>query len=59
METAQIKNFVFTSVTFGLNVFIEMLHVHRILKISLQFIDQPILAFAKNSFMHLADPEGI
>ena len=59
METAQIKNFVFTSVTFGLNVFIEMLHVHRIFKISLQFIHQPILAFIKNSFMHLADPEGI
>ena len=59
MGTAQIKNFVFISVTFCLNVFIEMLHVHRILKISLQFIDQPILAFAKNSFMHLADPEGI
>ena len=42
-----------------LNVFVEMLHVHRILKINLQFIHQPILAFAKNSFMHLADPEGI
>lgn len=52
-------NFVFKSVTFGLNVFVEMLHVHRILKINLQFIHQPILAFAKNSFMHLADPEGI
>ena len=57
METAQIKNFVFTSVTFGLNVFIEMLHVHRIFKISLQFIHQPILAFIKNSFMHPAAPE--
>jgi len=52
-------NFVFITVTFGLNVFIEMLHEHRILKINLQFIHQPILAFVKNSFMHLADPEGI
>ena len=59
MKTAQIKNFVLNSVAFGLNVLVEMLHLHSFLKINSRFIHQPILAFVKNSFMHLADPEGI
>ena len=57
MGTAQIKNFVFISVTFCLNVLVEMVHLHRFLKINSQLIHPPILAFIKNSFMHPAAPE--
>ena len=58
-ENSLVKNSVSISVTFGLNVLVEMLHLHSFLKINSQFIHQPILAFAKNSLMHLANPEGI
>ena len=46
-ENSPITNSVFISMTFALNVLVEILHLHSFLKINSQFIHQPILAFAK------------